>query len=247
VIAGAFVAAALSLVLLSLGTGLGLSSVSPWSNDGSSYSAVGTSAIVWLICNEIIASAMGGYIAGRLRTKWAVIHSDEVYFRDTAHGFLVWAVAVVMTAAFLATAATAMVGGAVRSRNSSLAGPDPAINGYFVDSLFRSGHAVTADDLPVRSEANRILENALAKPGISATDKAYLAQLVANKTGLSQPDAEQRVSTVLSDARQSLETSRKAGAHMLLWLFVALLIGAFSASLAATIGGRQRDHVKLAH
>jgi hypothetical protein len=246
VIAGAFVAAALSLVLLSLGTGLGLSSVSPWSNDGASNSAIGTGAIVWLICNEIISSAMGGYLAGRLRTKWAVIHSDEVYFRDTAHGFLVWAVAVVMTAAFLATAATAMVGGAGRSRNSSSAGPDTAINGYFVDSLFRSSHAVTADDQPVRFEASRILENALTKQDISGPDKAYLTQLVANKTGLSQADSEQRVSTVLSDARQALESSRKAGAHLLLWLFVALLIGAFSASLAATIGGRQRDHVRLA-
>jgi hypothetical protein len=88
VIAGAFVAAALSLILLALGTGLGLSSVSPWSNLGASASTIGRVAIIWLIIIQIVGSAMGGYLAGRLRTKWATIHTDEVYFRDTAHGFL---------------------------------------------------------------------------------------------------------------------------------------------------------------
>ena len=92
VIGGAFVTAAFSLILLSLGTGLGLASVSPWANTGVSASAIGASAIVWLIMMQLIASAMGGYLAGRLRTKWTSIHTDEVFFRDTAHGFLAWAV-----------------------------------------------------------------------------------------------------------------------------------------------------------
>src|SRR6202795_3442487 len=110
VIAGAFVAAALSLILLALGAGLGFSSVSIWSNVGASASTIGIAAVLWLIVMQIISSSMGGYLAGRLRTKWANIHTDEVYFRDTAHGFLAWAVAVVITAAFLASAATSMVG-----------------------------------------------------------------------------------------------------------------------------------------
>jgi hypothetical protein len=100
VIAGAFITAAMSLLLLALGAGLGFSSVSPWSNVGASASTVGKAAIVWLIVIQIIASALGGYLAGRWRTKWATIHTDEVYFRDTAHGFLVWAVGLVITAAF---------------------------------------------------------------------------------------------------------------------------------------------------
>jgi uncharacterized membrane-anchored protein YitT (DUF2179 family) len=119
VIAGAFVAAALSLILLSLGTGMGLSSVSPWSNIAASASTISRAAIVWLILIQIIASAMGGYLAGRLRTKWATIHTDEVYFRDTAHGFLVWAVGLVVTASFLAAAATSMIGGAVQRTPST--------------------------------------------------------------------------------------------------------------------------------
>ena len=122
VIAGAFVAAALSLILLALGTGLGLSSVSPWSNLGASASTIHRAAIIWLIVIQIIASAMGGYLAGRLRTKWATIHTDEVYFRDTAHGFLVWAVGLVITASFLASAAASMVGGQVRATSFSAAG-----------------------------------------------------------------------------------------------------------------------------
>ncbi len=111
IIAGAFVVSALSLILLALGTGVGLSSISPWTNQGVSASTVGKGAIVWMILVQIIASAMGGYLAGRLRTKWVAVHSHEVYFRDTAHGFLVWSVGLVVTAAFLASAATSMVSG----------------------------------------------------------------------------------------------------------------------------------------
>src|ERR1700730_5152946 len=115
VIAGAFVAAALSLALLALGTGIGLSAVSPWSNAGASASAIGWTAIGWLVLTQLIASSGGGYLAGRLRTKWVNVHTHEVYFRDTAHGFLGWAVGLVLTAAFLTSAATSIVGGAARA------------------------------------------------------------------------------------------------------------------------------------
>src|SRR5580698_3024909 len=101
VIGGAFVSAALSLILICLGTGLGFSSVSPWTNSSASPSAIGAAAIIWLIFTQIAAFAFGGYVAGRLRTKWVDIHTDEVYFRDTAHGLLVWSVGPVLTAAFL--------------------------------------------------------------------------------------------------------------------------------------------------
>src|ERR1700674_4845629 len=101
VIAGAFGTAALSLMLLALGTGIGLSSVSPWANTGASAAAVGWSAIIWIVVMQVISSAVGGYLAGRLRTRWQNVHTHEVFFRDTAHGLLAWAVALVITAAFL--------------------------------------------------------------------------------------------------------------------------------------------------
>src|ERR1700730_9413587 len=195
VIAGAFVAAALWLILLALGTGMGLSSVSLWSNAGASASTIGKASIVWLIIIRLIASAMGGYLAGRLRTKWATIHSDEVYFRDTAHGFLVWAVGLVVTAGFLASGATSMIGGAgsLGSTSYSPSGaPDP--NGYFIDKLFRSNHPGTnAPNAPARAEATRIFVHALGQGNLPAADQAFLADRVVGTSGLNHADAERRV------------------------------------------------------
>ena len=253
VIGGAFVAAALSLILLALGAGLGLSSVSPWSNSGAAAATLGTTAIVWLIAAQVMASSMGGYVAGRLRTKWANIHTDEVYFRDTAHGLLVWAVGAVITAGLLASAATSIASRATSAGagasatmmggqgDAQAAGP----HAYYVDGLFRSDRqSPDRSDAAVRDEVGRILANALRHDEMSPTDQSYVAGLVATRTGLSQSDANQRVSQVLAQAKEALDTARKAAARLSLWIFIALLSGAFCASYAATIGGRQRDHVK---
>ncbi len=250
VIGGAFVSASLALILLSLGTGLGFSAISPWSNVGASASTVGKGAIAWLILTQILASAMGGYLAGRLRTKWADVHTDEVYFRDTAHGFLVWAVGLVITASLLATAATSLAGGpARRDATGSTAAAETGMfnpSAYFVDTLLRSnGSVVSGNEIAVRGEVDRIFGHALSQGSIPPTDTTYLAQLVAARTGLSQTDAERRVSDVFGEAQQSAERARKALAHFSLWLFVALLSGAFCASYAGTIGGKQRDHVRV--
>jgi hypothetical protein len=248
VIAGAFTAAALSLILLALGTGMGLSSVSPWANAGVSASTVGKGTILWLIVVQIIASAMGGYLAGRLRTKWVGIHTHEVYFRDTAHGFLVWAVGLVITAAFLASAATSMVAGATGGGMAAATPSDGRIdpNRYFVDSLFRTDRPSTdRNDSSVRTEAGLILANALRQSDVPAQDKTYLAELIAARTGLSQAAAERRVSDTVAAVRQAADNTRKAVAHSLYWMFVAFLVGAFCASYAATIGGKQRDHVPV--
>lgn len=248
VIGGAFVAAALYLILLALGAGFGLSAVSPWANVGVSASTVGALAIGWLILIEIIASAFGGYLTGRLRTKWTLIHSDEVFFRDTANGFLAWAVALVVSVAFLATAATSMAGSAAQVRASSENAAATALtdpNTYFIDALFRSEHApAEAGDTAAKMEAERILVKGLKDGQMPAADQSYLVRLVAARTALSQSDAEKRVSDVIAEARLAEDTARKATAHFLLWLFLSLLMGAFSASFAATIGGRQRDHVR---
>jgi hypothetical protein len=249
VIGGAFVAAAFYLILLALGAGMGLSAVSPWSNVGVSASTVGNVAIVWLVLIEIIASGLGGYLTGRLRTKWALVHTDEVYFRDTANGFLAWAVAFVISVTFLASAAASMVGraaqfGSATEATRTATGPmDP--HEYFVDMLFRSDHVAADDrDVSVHAEAARILANGLRQNEMPAADQTYLTRLVAARTGISPSEAEKRVSDVIADARRTEDTARKVAARLLLWLFLALLMGAFSASYAATIGGRQRDHVK---
>lgn len=250
VLAGSFVTAALSLILLALGTGLGFASVSVWSGVGASASTIGTAAILWFILIQIMSASMGGYLAGRLRTKWTGIHTDEVYFRDTAHGFLAWSVALVLTAAFLASAATSLMGSAPDKSNAATASQgqvsEAGPNAYFVDSLFRTnGSKPEVENISVTREAAIIFATSLKQGALSATDKNYLDQLVMSRTGVSQTEADERVNETFLSAKSSAEAARKAIAHSLLWAFIALLIGAFCASFSGTIGGRQRDHVVL--
>src|ERR1700748_2341930 len=96
IIGGALAAVAITLLLVALGSGIGLSSVSPWSSSNPSATTLTLLAAVWLIIVQWLSSGLGGYLAGRLRTKWAGINRDEVFFRDTAHGFLAWALASVL-------------------------------------------------------------------------------------------------------------------------------------------------------
>jgi hypothetical protein len=249
---GAFAAAALSLILLALGAGVGLSSVSPWSTAAASGSTIGWEAIGWLILTQFMSASLGGYLAGRLRTKWATTHTDEVYFRDTANGFLAWAVAVVFTAACLTSAAGYMVGGPAASAEGSGFRPGvPAdgrplasANAYFVDALLRSDDPkADANRAVQRDEVDVILGRSLRLGDIPAADRAYLIHLVETHAGLSRPDADTRVSEVFAEAQQSAEATRKTVAHGLFWVFLALLVGAFSSSFSATIGGRERDRV----
>jgi hypothetical protein len=252
VLAGAFVTAALSLALLALGTGIGLSAVSPWANSGASATAIGWGAIIWLALMELVSASLGGYVAGRLRTKWVRVHAHEVYFRDTAHGFLVWAVSLVIAAAFLTSAASSVLGGTARvgaaeTSSASQRGSEVSPNAYFVDSMLRStSFDSTQDNAAARNEIGLILANSLRQGNMSPADKSYLAQLIAAKTGISETDAEKRVDDVYEQAREAADTARKAVAHSMYWTFLALLIGAFCASLTATIGGRQRDGIAIA-
>jgi hypothetical protein len=204
-------------------------------------------AIIWLIVTQIIASSIGGYLAGRLRVKWVAVHTHEVFFRDTAHGFLVWAVGLVISALFFAALTAAMATGAARTTSgSSSEGAATTGNAYFVDSLFQTDHPSTdQNESAVRAEASVILVHSLRESDLSAQDRTHLTQSVTARTGLTQADAEQRVNDTVAAARQAADNARKAVAHMLYWLFVALLIGAFCTSFAATIGGRERDRVPV--
>lgn len=285
--AGAVAGASLSLILLILGVGLGLSSVSPWSREGISATGFGVSTIVWLTLTQLLSSGMGGYLAGRLRTRWVDTHTDEVYFRDTAHGFLAWAVASLATAALLTSAIGSILSGGIQAGASVVGGvastatlaaggvaasgrTTPGGNGpmaYFIDALFRrDGRAAAARSNggampPAVSEqavANetaqvaRIFMNVSPSEPLPQEDIRYVGQLVAQRTGMSQQDAEKRVTDIYTRAQARLhdaelaakdaaDKARKASAYAALWVFVSLLSGAFVASLAATYGGRQRD------
>lgn len=290
IFAGAAAAAALSLVLLILGTGLGFSAVSAWSGKGISGTTFSVSTIVWVTLMSVVASAIGGYIAGRLRNRWLATAADEVYFRDTAHGFLAWAVATLATATLLTSVVTAIVGAgaetgtniidsatstatAVASANKNTSdeneaqtgGMNSGLTSYFTDMLFRKDATAAATGTTTapgvepepgsdaaKAEVARIYINAIATGALATEDARYAAQVVAQSTGLSQQDAERRVTDVfkllqtkLRDAetatRDAAEKARKATAYGSLWLFVSLLAGAFIASVCAIFGGRQRD------
>jgi hypothetical protein len=267
ILGGAFAAAALSLILLALGSGFGLASVSPWSNAGVSATTFTVMTGVWLIVTQWLASGLGGYVTGRMRTKWVGLHTHEVFFRDTANGFLTWAVASVIGAIFLASAASSLMGGAANmatgvasgaaqgasqqvtqtARGSSNSLTDPT--GYFVDSLYRTDHpSANASDTDMRAQSTRILLNGVRNGDVPAADKTYLAQLVASRTGLSQSDAEKRVDDVLAleksvelKARQAADAARRAGAELSIFTALSMLVGAFIACAAAALGGQQRD------
>ena len=250
VAAGAVAAAALTLVLLAFGAGMGFSAVSPWGSSGVSASTFEISTGLYLIVVAMLASTIGGYIAGRLRTKWLGVHTHEVFFRDTAHGFLAWALATVVSAAFLATAASNIAGGASAglATAASVSGAPSAVSGpvdYYVDALLRSNPTASpnpTDLRAARAEIARIFTNGLRDGEIPAPNRTYMAQVVAARTGLSQADADKRVSDVINQAKTALDNARKAAAKLSLWLTASLLIGAFSASLAATEGGYVRDN-----
>ena len=281
IFAGAAAATALSLILLLLGTGLGLSSLSPWADEGASGKALGIGAILWVTFMQLASSALGGYMGGRLRTKWVDLHTDEVAFRDTSHGLLTWAVATLFTAALLTSTVSAIVsggvqagasvaGGAVSAATTAAAGGAAAAgsqaaksggdNGpmaYFVDSLFRSPKpaakpAAGASPEQGNAEVARIFANAATAGKLPPEDARYAAQVVAQRTGMSQQEAEKRVNETFSQmqakkeevekaAREAADKARKASAAASLWLVISMLLGAFIAGLFATYGGRHRD------
>jgi hypothetical protein len=245
VLAGAVASCALTLVLLSLGTGLGLSAVSPWGNAGVSATTFKIGTGLYFIVMAMISSAIGGYIAGRLRTKWTGVHSDEVYFRDTAHGFLAWAFASVLGAVLLASPASSLVGGAASGATQAAANSAPSsgpMDGY-VDTLLRSDTAQpAANPQDSRGELVRLFTTSFRNGNdLAPADRTYVAKVVSARTGLAQPEAEKRVSEVTNQVKSDLDKARKNAAQLALWLTAALIIGAFSASLAATEGGGLRD------
>lgn len=274
VIAGAFAACTLSFILMLLGSGLGLTMVSPWSGSGASVTTFAVSTAVWLVIVQWLSSGVGGYLAGRLRTKWVNVHTDEVYFRDTAHGFLAWALATLLVVGILGSALSGAVGsgaqavstiasgaamGASAGASSNAGAAVDNATSYFVDSLFRPNDpsklaaANPQSDATATAQATHILIAGAAAGDVPADDKTYLSQLVSARTGLSEADAKTRVDAVLAKvqdakvkAKQAADTARKATITFTLLSALSLVIGAFVASAAAALGGRQRDEEEQA-
>jgi hypothetical protein len=265
-IAGAFAATAVTLIIIALGSGIGLSFASPYS--GPSAKTMTVAAAVWLLMAETMGFATGGYLAGRLRSPAYDGVIGETTFRDAAQGLLVWAIGVVAMASlagllglFAAGAATqvgAAAGLSAARGQASTSGPSD----YFVDLMLRPAPstAIAAGQRPasdtvgiapagaqsgmnneMRAEMGRVLARSVAQGRLDDSDRAYMAQMVATRTGLSQEEAQRRVSEVEAKARDAADSAAKAGAYFSFWTFMALLFGGAAATLGGILGGQLRD------
>jgi len=246
ILAGGVAAAALTVVLVVLAASVGLSTVSPWTGAAVSATTFKITAGLTLVAIAMISSTVGGYMAGRLRSLWTGAHSEEVVFRDTAHGFLAWCTATVAGVLILGAATTVLVGGTAAGLSASAgqAAQSAAPTDYYVDMLLRPAPGAPAGQPQgdPRREIGLIFTRGMSAPdGISAADRSYLAQAVSARTGLPQAEAEKRVNDVITEVKAYTEAARKFVRASLLWLTLSLFLGAFSASLAAIEGGQLRD------
>jgi len=261
VFAGAVLAAALSFVFLTFGTAIGLSFTSPWPNSGGSAKFIAAVAILWVMIQQIGAFMAGGYVAGRLRSRWHDTTEHEIEFRDGLHGALVWSVGLVIGAAMLmATAgAAARTGIEVAGKAAAASSADPM--DAVLDSMLRPvsvaqaqsappGGAPTARPQPsgaanmdsTRAEMARIMAKSLTNGSMTPQDRTYLAQIVAQRTGVPQPEAEKRVSEALNATREAADKARRA-AILAGFVTAAGLVVSFGAAWwAAMKGGQHRDH-----
>ena len=267
VFAGALAASAISFVLLTAGAAIGLSLISPYA--GESYSKTAASvAVFWSVAVPILSFLVGGYIAGRMRSAWEAASSDEVQFRDGMHGMLVWALSIVaggllafLAAGTLANSGAQVSAGALSNRDAVVA---PAIDTLFGASVAQAAPAATpapaapaatpapsavpgtgeravVPDSDARAVIARTLIAAAAAGELTPAQKRSLAQIVSERTGLSQADAEKRVDQAYKDAVAAIETARKAAVLTGLATATALLAGLLAAWFAAQNGGRHRD------
>jgi uncharacterized protein YidB (DUF937 family) len=214
-------------------------------------------AAIWLIVVQWLSSLVGGYMTGRLRTKWVGTHTHEVFFRDTAHGFVTWALATVIGAGLLASAVGTVSETTVQAASTVTAGTaqgaaaslSNSVAPYDIDRLLRPASVQTAGTgTDGRSEVTRILAKGISTGDVAAEDRDYLTKLVAARTGVSEAEAQKRVNDIIAGgkaaelkAREAADAARKATATTSIFLALSMLIGAFIASASAALGGRLRD------
>ena len=263
VLAGAFLAAALSFVLLTFLTAIGFTAVSPWPSEGMSPRVAASLAAFFLLLQQIASFMAGGYVAGRMRARWGEGDHDEARFRDGLHGGLVWAIGVVIGAALIFSTASMTVRTGVAAIGAGAAVTSDPMD-IVLDTLLRpasasaaetaaaapaasEGEATTAAATPrqtadtARAEMSRILAKAVTSGGLSEADRPYLASLVAARTGLPQAEAEKRVDQAVTSAREAADTARKGAALLGFITAASLILSLGAAWWAATRGGHHRD------
>jgi hypothetical protein len=259
VFAGAVLAAALSFVLLTFGTVIGLSTTSPWPNSGLSTSVVASLAVFWTMAQQIGSVMAGGYVAGRMRSRWNE-KGHEAEFRDGLHGALVWAVGVLISAALV----FATVGAVVRtganvaatitgSVTSSSGGMDAILDTMLRQANTAQAGAPTAPtgttggsnrgagSEDTRAEMSRILAGSVTTGSITPENRTRLAQLVSQRTGVAQQEAERRVDDAVKAARAAADKARHAAILTGFVTAAGLIISLGAGWWAAMRGGHHRD------
>jgi hypothetical protein len=197
--------------------------ISPWYGAGVTATTFGVSAVVGLVVVQWLSAGVDGFLTGRLRTKWVSVHTHEVFFRDTAHGFLAWSLATVAGAPIFASVTASGVSGAAHETTEAAvaAGQHADTSGgqgsaYLVDTLFRSNNPADGNKCESEADTGHILAKSIQGGQIvlSPGHKAYIAQTVAARTGIPQADAEQRVDTAVA---QINDASAKR-AKLRIWL-----------------------------
>lgn len=259
VFAGAIGASAISFLLLTFGAAVGMTLTSPLPEAaGLSVWGLVFATAWWAVMVEIGSFFAGGYLAGRMRMRWGTGTRDESQFRDGAHGFLVWAVGVLLGAFLLAWAGGATLKTATQAA-ATLTGAD-----YATDMLLRpsprpqAGNAAqttgAGNQDALRNEVRRIFGSTISNRELTERDRDYLAQVISSRTGLTQDEAQSRVDTTIQDVqkfetqvRQKAETARKYGLISGFLAAASLLIGLAAAVGGAHLGGRHRDEGTVAH
>lgn len=244
IVLGALTASAVSSILVTFGTavGLGVSSASPTWRDASL--ALWLLSGIFLVLSALISFASGGYLAGRTRSPYAPAAAEDVERRDGWHGIGAWALAVVL-GAIIATLV-----GLAANRPTALTTPpaqsEPSVLSYEIDHLLRAPRRLPSAELaPVRAEAARILLTSSSHSGVSADDRAYLVQIVSAATGLTGGDVERRVDNAIGDSRKAIASTRASIIILAFSIATSLLLGAVAAWAGAETGGRHRDGMPL--
>jgi hypothetical protein len=240
-VAGALAAASLAFVLHSFAAAIGLavSSTAPTWRDASMMLQLLSG--LYLVIVAIISLGVGGYIAGRMRSP-VDASADEVEFRDGTHGLLVWAIAMILTVLMTLAAAQSLTRLAAPSGPSAQSIAGENVIAFDLDRLFRADKRPANADLTyARSEAARILLTTASHRGLQSDDRAYLVRLTAANTGLAAPEAEKRVDTIVTQARDNIRKARRASVILAFMAGAAALLGAVVAWYAACAGGNHRD------
>jgi hypothetical protein len=252
VFVGVIIASALSWLLLTFGSAIGLASVSPYNLTRETGAALTLAAAAWFALTQIYSLAMGAYIAARLRPRVSPVQSDEVAFRDGTTGLTVWGLAIVigLVLAGIAASTAARTGAQLAGSAAGAAARqvDPA---YTVDLLLRPANpgqapaAQAPDTQATRDQINRILVNALAQGEMPQADRDYLAQLVAARAGIPPEEAQRRLTQTYEQAKakalEAADNARKATALGGFWIVFITFAAGLASWWAGTVGGAHRD------